>query len=91
MVGAHLVRSWSQTQAAVCLPSGEAELVGTAKATAEIIGIRNLCSDFGTHISCKGPVYTDAQGHWASPAGKGWGTFGIWTRASFGSWRSTAA
>ena len=40
--GSHLIKTWSKTQATVALSSGEAELHGIVKATAESIGLHNL-------------------------------------------------
>merc|ERR1712122_7442 len=58
MAGAHLVRNWSSTQKAVTLSSGEAELAGIVKGTAEALGLRSLAIDLGLTVSIQ--VYADS-------------------------------
>jgi len=50
MRGGHCVKSWSTTQKSVTLSSAEAELVAAVKMSAELIGIEQLMSDWGTTI-----------------------------------------
>ena len=46
-VGAHLVKSWSNTQKIIALSSGEAELYSAVKAVSEMVGLRSLMRDLG--------------------------------------------
>merc|ERR1712122_242366 len=58
MAGAHLVRNWSSTQKAVTLSSGEAELAGIVKGTAEALGLRSLAADLGLTVGIQ--VHADS-------------------------------
>merc|ERR1712122_102503 len=58
MAGAHLVRNWSSTQNVITLSSGEAELAGIVKGTAEALGLRSLAIDLGLTVSIQ--VYADS-------------------------------
>ena len=67
MLGNHLVKSWSTTQTAVAMPSGEAEYYGAVKGACEAIGITSLIEDLtGRRITIE--LETD------SSAAKGIGT-----------------
>jgi hypothetical protein len=57
--GAHLIKHWSTTQKAVTLSSGEAELCGIVKGTAEALGIQSLGRDLG--IEMKISIHTDSS------------------------------
>ncbi len=47
MLGSHLVKSWSVQQKNITLSSAEAELVAMEKVTAESLGVRSLCNEWG--------------------------------------------
>ena len=47
MLGKHLIKSWSSTQASVSLSSGEAEFYGVAKASGICLGYQSLAKDLG--------------------------------------------
>ena len=47
MIGSHVVKSWSTTQATVALSSGEAELYALVKGAAQSLGLLALASDMG--------------------------------------------
>ncbi len=59
MRGAHLIKHWSSTQKAVTLSSGEAELCGIVKGTAEALGMQSLGRDLGIDMSVS--VHTDSS------------------------------
>jgi hypothetical protein len=59
MRGAHLIKHWSSTQKAVTLSSGEAELCGIVKGTAEALGIQSLGRDLGLEMSVS--IHTDSS------------------------------
>ena len=58
MIGQHLIQAWSNTQNHVTLTFAEAELYGTVKCTAELIGIKPMISDRGRKKS--GTLYADS-------------------------------
>ena len=47
MLGGHLIRTYSKTQATIAKSSGESELYALVRASAEGLGICTLLSDFG--------------------------------------------
>ena len=47
MIGAHLIRTYSKTQATIAKSSGESELYALVRASAEGLGICTFLSDFG--------------------------------------------
>ena len=47
MKGDHVLKSWSSTQKAITLSSGEAELIAAVKTCTEVIGITQLARDWG--------------------------------------------
>ena len=57
-MGTHLVKHWSSTQRTVTLSSGEAELAGIVKATAEALGLQSLGADLGLTVDIR--VYADS-------------------------------
>jgi hypothetical protein len=59
MRGAHLIKHWSVTQKAVTLSSGEAELCGIVKGTAEALGIQSLGRDLGVEMEVS--IHTDSS------------------------------
>ena len=59
MVGRHLVKHWSSTQKVVTLSSGEAELAGIVKGSAEGLGLKSLAEDLGIYVKVK--IFADAS------------------------------
>ena len=59
MLGQHLVKSWSSTQAGVTLSSGEAEFHGVVKGAGVGLAFQSLLSDLG--ISMPVRVWTDSS------------------------------
>ena len=47
MLGKHIIKSWSSTQASVLLSSGEAEFYGVVKASGISFGYQALLKDLG--------------------------------------------
>ena len=47
MIGNHLIRTYSKTQATIARSSGESELYALVRASAEGLGMATLLSDFG--------------------------------------------
>ena len=58
LVGKHLIKSWSSTQASVALSSGEAEFYGVVKAAGAGLGYQALMRDFGVDVAVT--VFTDS-------------------------------
>ena len=58
MWGDHCIKSWSTTQKAVSLSSGEAELTAAVKTSIEVIGAQQLARDWGWELG--GEVYVDS-------------------------------
>ena len=58
MLGTHLIKSWSSTQASVSLSSGEAEFYGVVKAGGVILGYQSLLRDVGVELPVR--VWTDS-------------------------------
>ena len=58
-MGSHLIKHWSSTQKVVTLSSGEAELAGIVKGSAEALGLRSLAADLGITTDVK--VYADSS------------------------------
>ena len=58
MLGKHLIKSWSSTQAAISLSSGEAEFYGVVKAAGVGLGYGSLLSDVGVVLPLR--VWTDS-------------------------------
>ena len=59
MLGKHLLKSWSSTQASVALSSGEAEFYGVVRGAGVGLGVKALFSDLGLAMpSC---VWTDSS------------------------------
>ena len=71
MLGNHMVKMWSRTQATIALSSAEAELYATVKASAESMGIVSLMKDAGKLI--KAHVFGDASAALGIIARKGLG------------------
>ena len=58
MLGSHLIKSWSSTQHAVALSSGEAEFYGVVKAAGMALGYKSLLEDLGVVLPVR--VWTDS-------------------------------
>jgi hypothetical protein len=58
LVGRHLIKTWSSTQASVALSSGEAEFYGVVKAAGAGLGYQALMRDFG--VDAPVVVFTDS-------------------------------
>ena len=58
MIGSHLIKCWSSTQASVALSSGEAEYYGVVKAAGAGLGYQALMADFGLNLKLR--VWTDS-------------------------------
>jgi hypothetical protein len=58
LMGKHLIKSWSSTQASVALSSGEAEFYGVVKAAGAGLGYQALLRDFGVDVAVT--VFTDS-------------------------------
>ena len=60
MVGAHMIKGWSATQAGVALSSGEAEYYGVVRAAGLGLGQQALYRDGGgVHLPLR--VWTDSS------------------------------
>ena len=59
MLGQHLLKSWSSTQIAVSLSSGEAEFYGVVKASGIGLGFQALLGDLGYVLPIR--VWTDSS------------------------------
>ena len=46
-----VIKSWSQHQKVIAVPSGEAELYTAVKVGCELKGIKSLCKDLGLEVS----------------------------------------
>ena len=66
MIGNHLIKGWSVTQAVIALSSGEAEYYGIVKGCSVGLGMRELLLDLG--IEVKLSVLTDASAAKETPA-----------------------
>ena len=59
MLGSHLVKHWSSTQKVVTLSSGEAELAGIVKGSAEALGLQSFAQDLGMDVKVQ--VHADSS------------------------------
>ena len=59
MVGSHLIKAWSSTQASVALSSGEAEYYGLVRGVGAGLGIQSLYRDIG--LAMKLRAWTDSS------------------------------
>ena len=58
MIGSHVVKCWSSTQASLALSSGEAEYYGVVRAAGIGLGQQALYRDAGLeHTTCTLPRY----------------------------------
>ena len=71
LIGNHMIKSWSTTQAVIALSSGEAEFYGIVKGSSIGIGIRSVLADLG--VDCRIGVHTDASAAKAIASRKGLG------------------
>ena len=59
MIGSHVVRSWSTTQATVALSSGEAELYALVKGASQSLGLLALANDMGHELQAT--IHSDSS------------------------------
>ena len=59
MVGSHIIKTWSATQASIALSSGEAEFYGVVRAAGIALGHRSLMLDLGLNLPAR--VWTDSS------------------------------
>ena len=59
MLGSHFIKSWSSTQGAISLSSGEAEFYGVVKAAGIALGYQALLGDLGVELPVR--VWTDSS------------------------------
>ena len=71
MVGHHVIKTWSATQATVSLSSGEAEFYGVVRAAGIALGHRSLLADLGLALPCR--VWTDSSAAMGISARQGLG------------------
>ena len=57
--GAHVVKSWSTTQATIALSSGEAELYANIEGAARLMGAQSLAADLGWSVGLE--MHTDSS------------------------------
>ena len=53
LLGSHVIKSWSNTQAAIAKSSGEAELFGVVRGSTEGLGLIILCGDLGAVVKIR--------------------------------------
>ena len=71
MMGGHMIKMWSKTQATVALSSAEAELYATVKASSESMGMISMLKDYGKPMTTH--VFGDASAALAIIARRGVG------------------
>ena len=59
MLGNHLTKAWSTTQAVIAISSGEAEYYGMVKGGSIGLGTRALAQDLGMHVKIR--LHSDAS------------------------------
>ena len=59
MVGRHLIKAWSSTQAWIALSSGETEYYGVVPGVGIALGIQALYNDFGLKLPIR--AWTDSS------------------------------
>ena len=59
MVGAHMIKAWSATQASIALSSGEAEYYGVVRGAGIGLGVQALYRDLGLELPIR--VWTDSS------------------------------
>ena len=58
LLGTHVIKSWSKTQAVIAKSSAEAELFGVVRGSTEGLGLITLCGDLGSIVKIR--VHLDA-------------------------------
>ena len=53
MIGSHLIKSWSSTQAVISFTIGEAEFYGVVKASGIGLGCQALLEDLGWKVDLR--------------------------------------
>ena len=53
MIGAHVIKCWSSTQASIALSSGEAEFYGVVRAVGIALGQKSLMVDLGVLLPAR--------------------------------------
>ena len=71
MMGSHLIKGWSVTQAVIALSSGEAEYYGIVKGASVGLGVRSVLKDLG--CSTRLVVCTDSSAAKGMASRKGLG------------------
>ena len=59
LIGSHIIKTWSSTQASLALSSGEAEYYGVVRATGVGLGHQALMRDAGIRLPLR--VWTDCR------------------------------
>ena len=59
LLGNHVIKSWSKTQAVIAKSSAEAELFGVVRGSTEGLGLITLCGDLGSTVKIR--VHLDAS------------------------------
>ena len=59
MLGSHLLKAWSSTQASIALGSGEAEFYGLVRGVGVGLGMQSLCKDAGLALDVR--AWTDSS------------------------------
>ena len=59
MIGSHILKCWSSTQASIALSSGEAEFYGVVRAAGIALGHKSILADLGVDLSAR--VWTDSS------------------------------
>ena len=83
MLGAHLIKSWSSTQASISLSSGEAEFYGVVKASGVSLGYQALLKDVGLALPTR--VWTDSTATMGICGRQAWASSGTWIPSACGS------
>ena len=80
MIGGHMIKSWSTTQAVIALSSGEAEFYGIVKGSSIGIGLRSVLADLG--VDSRIQVHTDASAAKGIAMRRGLGTLVFLTHST---------
>ena len=59
MIGSHVIKTWSTTQAVLALSSGEAEYYGMVKGASIALGVQSMLRDLGVEVRIR--LRTDAS------------------------------
>ena len=71
MIGEHVIKCWSSTQASIALSSGEAEYYGVVRAAAIALGQKSLMADLGVRLPAR--IWTDSSAAMGIAARQGLG------------------